>query len=398
MLGRERGRRDTARDESPRRILQRPGALLRGELLPGNFRQFLDGLRLDGLRRSAGHAPAQRHGNPDAVVDCAVYAGGARRAEPGHPRQVPYPEAARIARRRRNAFVWLGLHEPDQATMTVVAEVFGLHELVAENATSGGHRPGVETVGEVTRLVLRAARYVEHDRLTATSEVVETGDITVLIGPWFAITVRHGPVGPLRAVREELETRQDVLRHGPWSVAYAVGNRLVENYLEVAAHVERDLERLEEETFATVRTDGIAHIYQLKREMVEFKRAVLPLADPLTRLLEARNLPAGLQPYLEDVRGRLSRAVDRVASFDDLVNSILQARLAQISIDQNDDMRKIASWAAIAAVPTVIAGIYGMNFAVMPGLDSPYGFTGAIAAMAGLGGGLYWRLKKAGWL
>ncbi|AEV82137.1 magnesium transporter CorA [Actinoplanes sp. SE50] len=364
-----------------------------GRALQRPFRQLLE--RLTG---PPGARPALRHGNPDAVVDCAVYAGGLRRAEPGQPRQMAYAEAARMARRRRNAFVWLGLHEPDRPTMDQIAEVFGLHELLVERATGGGHRPGVQTVGEVTRLVLRTARYVEHDRLTATSEVVETGDITVLVGAWFVITVRHGPVGPLWQVRQELESRPEVLRHGPWAVAYAVGSRLVDNYLDVAGHVERDLERLEEETFSVSRGAGIAHIYQLKREMVEFKRAVLPLADPLAKLLETRELPAALRPYLVDVRGRLSRAVDRVAGFDDLVNSILQARLAQISIDQNDDMRKIAAWAAIAAVPTVIAGIYGMNFEVIPGLDSPYGFSGAMTAMAVLAGGLYWRLKRTGWL
>ncbi|HWS34161.1 MAG TPA: magnesium and cobalt transport protein CorA, partial [Actinoplanes sp.] len=336
------------------------------------------------------HLPAQRSGSPDAIVDCAVYAGGARH---GGSAPLSFPEAARLARRRRGGFVWLGLHEPDHATMRAVGEVFGLHDLVVEQAVSDGHRPGAETSGEVTRLVLRTARYVEHDRLTATSEVVETGDITVLIGPWFAITVRHGPVGPLWAVRNELQGRPEVLRLGPWSVAYAVGSRMVDSYLDVAEHVERDLERIEEETFAEVRTSEFAHIYQLKRELVEFKRAVLPLAEPLSRLSESAALPAGLRPYLLDVRGRLGRAVDRVASFDDLVNSILQARLAQVSVDQNHDMRKIAAWAAIAAVPTVIAGIFGMNFAHLPGLNARYGFHVSIAAMLLIGGGVYQRLK-----
>ncbi|MFC7532587.1 magnesium and cobalt transport protein CorA [Actinoplanes sp. GCM10030250] len=349
---------------------------------------------LENLQRPAGPLPAQRRGNPDAVVDCAVYVAGARRGGSG---QLPYPEAARLAR-RRGAFVWLGLHEPDLATMSAVARVFELHELLVNQAVSGGHRPGVETLGEVTRLVLRTARYVEHDKLTATSEVVETGDVTVLIGPWFAITVRHGPVGPLWAVRRELEERPEVLRQGPWSVAYAVGSRMVDSYLDVAEHVERDLERIEEETFATSRTSEFAHIYQLKREMVEFKRAVLPLAGPLSRLLGMSGVPSELVPYLVDVQGRLARAVDRVAGFDDLLNSILQARLAQVSVDQNHDMRKIAAWAAIAAVPTVIAGIFGMNFAEMPGLDSPYGFAAAIASMAVIGGGVHHKLKRSGWL
>ncbi|GIF15399.1 magnesium transporter [Actinoplanes teichomyceticus] len=414
MLGRRRGRRDDPaildefrppedpepgwhRETADEPDRSRPRRWIRrraGALLPGPFRTLLDGL----VRRPVAPGPVAPRGNMGAVVDCAVYAGGMRRSAPGQPRQVPFPEAARLARRHRDAFVWLGLHEPDRPTMDLVAEVFGVHELFAERAAEGGHRPGVEVAGDVTRLVLRTARYVEHDRLTDTSEVVETGDVTVLVGPWFAITVRHGPVGPLAEVRQELERRPDVLRHGPWAVAYAVGSRLVDSYLDVAGHVERDLERLEEETFSADRGTQIAHLYQLKREMVEFKRAVLPLAEPLLRLLESRDLPAAVRPYLVDVRGRLSRAVDRVAGYDDLLNSILQARLAQISIDQNDDMRKIAAWAAIAAVPTVIAGIYGMNFATMPGLDSPWGFPGAVTAMVVLCGGLYRRLRKTGWL
>ncbi|MEV0895819.1 magnesium and cobalt transport protein CorA [Actinoplanes sp. NPDC049802] len=386
MLG--RGGDSAGRRRLLRRPVVRPPRL--GDL-PHAIGRLLDSI----ARPVPVTGPAPRAGNPDAVVDCAVYTGGLRH---GGAAPIPYPEAARQARRRRGAFLWLGLHEPDLATMGPVAEVFGLHELLVEQAVSGGHRPGVQTLGDVTRLVLRTARYVEHDQLTETSEVVETGDVTILIGSWFAITVRHGPVGPLWAVRKELESRPDVLRQGPWSVAYAVGSRMVDSYLDVAEHVERDLERIEEETFASVRTSEFAHIYQLKREMVEFKRAVLPLGDPLARLLDSQALPTGLRPYLEDVRGRLARAADRVAGFDDLVNSILQARLAQVSVDQNHDMRKIAAWAAIAAVPTVIAGIFGMNFEVLPGTGSPYGFYAAIGSMLLIGGGVYHRLKKSGWL
>ena len=305
--------------------------------------------------------PARR-GNPDAVVDCAVYSRGVRR-----PGTADYADAARQVRHRRDAFVWLGLHEPDLATMRRVAEEFGLHELTAEQAAAGGHRPVVEAIGEVTRIVLRTARYVEHEELTETSEVVDTGDVTILLGERFAITVRHGAPGALWKVREDLEQRTTLVAEGPWSVAYAVCSAMVDLYLEVAGHVEDDLERLEEHAFARDRSPGIAQMYQLKREMVEFKRAVLPLQEPLHRLLDHAELPDGLRPYFVDVRGRLARAVDRVAGFDDLLNSILQARLAQVSVDQNNDMRKIASWAAIAAVQTTIAGIYGMNFDNMPG-------------------------------
>ncbi|MFB9357725.1 magnesium and cobalt transport protein CorA [Actinoplanes nipponensis] len=347
---------------------------------------------LEGLSRPASADPPARRSNPDAVVDCAVYHDGARRPGPVH-----FAHAARQAQ-RHDAFVWLGLHEPDEATMGAIARAFGLHELTAAQAAATGHRPVAEVIGDVTRLVLRTARYVEHEALTETSEVVDTGDVTVLIGERFVITVRHGAAGALRSVRAELEQRPALLAEGPWAVAYAVCDRMVELYLDVAGHVERDLEALEEVAFSPGTPPAIAHIYQLKREMVEFKRAVLPLPEPLQRLLDREVVPPALHPYLVDVRGRLARAVDRVAGFDDLLNSILQARLAQVSVDQNNDMRKIASWAAIAAVQTAIAGIYGMNFANMPELGWRYGYAGVLLLMAGAAVVLHRRLKKVGWL
>jgi magnesium transporter len=332
-------------------------------------------------------------GNTDAVVDCAVYVDGRRK--PGH---VHYADAARHARRNGDAFVWLGLHEPDLATMRAVAQAFGLHELTAEQALLGGLRPVAESVGDVTRLVLRTTRYVEHGELTETSEVVDTGVVTVLVGERFIITVRHGAAGALWRVREELEKRPAMLAAGPWAVVYAVSSAMVDVYLEVAGHVEKDLEHLEETAFGAGRSPSIPQMYQLKREMVEFKRAVLPLQEPMQRLLDHSELPDHLRPYFVDVRGRLARAVDRVASYDDLLNSILQARLAQVSVDQNNDMRKIASWAAIAAVQTAIAGIYGMNFEFMPELHWRYGYAGVWAVMILAAVILYRRLKKVGWL
>jgi len=346
-----------------------------------------------GLSRSDRPRPQPSKGDNDAVVDCALYLQGARR--PGKPH---FAEAARQTQRRRDAFVWLGLHEPSLATMRAVGDAFGLHELTIEQTVVGGHRPAAEQTGDVVRLVLRTARYVEHDELTETSEVVDTGDVTVLIGPRFVITVRHGAAGALWQVRKDLEQRSALLGEGPWSVAYAVCSRMVDLYLDVAGNVERDMERLEENAFSADKSPGIPQIYQLKREMVEFKRAVLPLQEPLNRLIDLADVPPGLRPYFVDVRGRLARAVDRVAGFDDLLNSILQARLAQVSVDQNNDMRKIASWAAIAAVQTAIAGIYGMNFEHMPELDWRYGYAGVWVVMIVAAVLLYRRLKRVGWL
>jgi magnesium transporter len=351
------------------------------------------GRLIEGLSREQAALPQQRGRNPGSVVDCAVYSGGDRRPGTAH-----FADAARVARRQRDGFVWLGLHEPDEATMEQVARVFGLHELTVEQASTGGHRPAADIVGDVTRLVLRTARYVEHEELTETSEVVDTGVVTVLVGGDFVITVRHGAAGALTNVRKNLEARPALLAEGPWSVAFAVCDAMVDAYLEVAEHVERDLERTEETVFSPDGRADIAHIYQLKREMVEFKRAVLPLQEPLARLLDRHLLPAELQPWFADVRGNLARAVERVASFDDLLNSMIQARLAQVSVDQNNDMRKIASWAAIAAVQTAIAGIYGMNFEHMPELGWKYGYPAVLVTMVGAAYLLYRRLKRSGWL
>ncbi|WP_433269951.1 magnesium and cobalt transport protein CorA [Micromonospora vinacea] len=345
------------------------------------------------LGRVEDGSPAPRRSNPDAVVDCAVYVNGRR--EPGQPH---YADAYARARHGRDAFVWLGLHDPGPAVLAAVGKTFGLDELTVEQALADGHRPTVQRHGPVTLLVLRTAGYVEHDELTDTSEVIDTGDVMVLLGDRFAITVRHGAAGALRSVRADIERRPALLAAGPWAVAYAVCARMVDSYLEVAGHVERDLERVEEEVFARDRSANIQHIYQLKREVVEFKRAVLPLQAPMRTLLEPDGPPRALHRWFVDVDGRLSRAVDRVAAYDDLLTSIVQSRLAQLAVEQNNDMRKIAAWAAIAATQTGIAGIYGMNFDHMPELAWRYGYAGALTLMAAAALFLYRLFRRSGWL
>jgi hypothetical protein len=207
--------------------------------------------------------------------------------------------------------------------MAAVRGTFGLYQVTVEQARADGHRPVVEKQGDVTLLVLRTAQYVQHAELTETSEVVDTGDVMVLLGDRFVVTVRHGPAGALTAVRDDLQQRPTVLAEGPWAVAYAVRNRMVDLYLEVSAHVEKDMEGLEESVFARHRGPHVQQIYQLKRELVEFKRAVLPPQAPLRSLIEERRgeLPEGVHGYFVEVNARLGRAVDRVAAFDDLPNS-----------------------------------------------------------------------------
>ncbi|MFI7608551.1 magnesium/cobalt transporter CorA [Micromonospora sp. NPDC049366] len=334
-------------------------------------------------------------GGRSGVIDCALYVDGRRQ-----PGEWTYAEALAAARREENGFVWLGLHQPELAEMTAIAETYGLHELAVEDAVKAEQRPKLEQFGEVSFLVLRTARYCEHAELTENSEVVETGQVMLFIGPHFLISVRHGDACRLSPVRADLESKQDLLLQGPWAVAYAVTDRVVDLYLEVADQIEDDLDRLEAQVFDRNGSGRIQRIYQMKRELVEFKRAVVPLQRPLLTLTSQvnREVPKEIRRYFRDVQDHLSRTVEQVNSYDDLLNSILQARLAQVTVDQNNDMRKIAAWAAIAAVWTAIAGIYGMNFDNMPELKMTYGYPVVLALMLGISLGLYRWFRRNGWL
>ncbi|MBQ1048547.1 magnesium/cobalt transporter CorA [Micromonospora sp. C51] len=330
-----------------------------------------------------------------AVVDCALYLDGQRQAG-----DWDYADALAAARSAETGFVWLGLHEPELAEMTEIATTYGLHELAVEDAVKAQQRPKLERFGEVSFLVLRTARYCEHTELTENSEVVETGQVMLFIGPQFVISVRHGDACRLAPVREELEARQELLLNGPWAVAYAITDRVVDLYLEVADQLEDDMDVLETEVFDRQTSGRIQRIYQMKRELVEFKRAVMPLQRPLVTLTSQmnRDVPKEVRRYFRDVQDHLSRTVEQVNSYDDLLNSILQARLAQVTVDQNNDMRKIAAWAAIAAVWTAIAGIYGMNFDFMPELRVTYGYPVVLALMLSISLALYRWFRRNDWL
>jgi magnesium transporter len=350
------------------------------------------------LRGDAG-APAAKEAPPhpilnSSVVDCGLYVDGRRVGG-----RADYADAITEARRDPNSFVWLGLHEPGEQEFQWVADAYGLHELEVEAAVAKTLRPKIERYGEHTWFVLRTARYVEHAELNEWSEIVETGHIAVFLGPNFVVTVRHGGPGPLGPVRAELEKRPSLLALGPWAVAYGIADRLVDAYLEVADEISEDVNMLEESVFARNRSQHIAHLYQLKRELMEFRRAVLPLQRPMQVLLEDRTaIPKGLRRYFRDVGEHLSRVVDQITGYDELLNSVLQARLAQVTVDQNNDMRKIAAYAAMAAVQTAVAGIYGMNFEFMPELHWRYGYPAVLAVMLLSGLVVYRLFRRSGWL
>jgi magnesium transporter len=336
-------------------------------------------------------APVRRDGS--SIVDCAVYAGGVRQ-----PGELSYEEAA--AKASEKSFVWLGLHEPGAEELAAIGAAFGVFEFVIEDALMPGQRPKIERYGELTVIVLRTARYVEHAELTDTSDVVETGHIILLVAKHYVISVRLGNAARLAPVRAQLEAKPEQLKQGPWAVAQAVVHSVVNLYADVAHAIEHDVDAIEELAFGERGTTTISHIYQLKRELMEFKRTVLPLQRPLTGLLSGEDSPLPrhlLRPFRLTAE-HLARAVEQVGTYDDLLNSILQARLAQVTVDQNNDMRKIAAWAAIVAVQTTIAGVYGMNFAVIPGAQSKYGFVTVVGIMLVCGVVFYRYLRRAGWL
>ncbi|HEX5565405.1 MAG TPA: magnesium/cobalt transporter CorA [Streptomyces sp.] len=328
----------------------------------------------------------------DVIVDCAIYRDG-RRTEGS----ADTPGALRAARTSKDAFLWIGLHEPTEEEFGQVSAAFGLHPLAVEDALSAHQRPKLEVYEDSLFLVLKP---VDYDDAAGT---VDTGELMLFVGDSFVVSVRHGHANPLDQVRDRLEKDPAVLRHGPTAVLYAVSDAVVDHYMDVAAELQVDLDELEEEVFTPGGTDGGAvagRIYAFKRQILEFRRATGPLAEPMTRLAEARVpfVHDRSRPFFRDVSDHLARANDQVEALDRLLSDILSAHLAQIGVRQNDDMRKISAWAAMAAVPTMIAGIYGMNFHHMPELRQPWGYPAVLVLMAGAIAFLYRLFKRRGWL
>jgi magnesium transporter len=345
-------------------------------------------------------APAgrQRRGpterpSPDPVVDCAVYVDG-RRQGPVRPE-----DALRIAT-QSDGFVWLGLFAPTEAEFGAIAETYGLHPLAVEDAVYAHQRPKLEQYDEALFMVLKTTRYVEHEELTPSSEVIETGEVMVFLGRNYVITVRHGEHNPLQDLRQELERQRDLLRLGPSAVLYAVSDLVVDSFVEVAEAVSDDVDELESSVFSPERSDDIGRLYQLKRQLMQLRRAVSPLEMPLQRLAERQVdvVPAAMRSYFRDVQDHAIRVRDQVASLDELLTSILQASLARTQMTDNEDMRKISAWAGIIAVPTAIAGIYGMNFEHMPELGWRFGYPLVLLVILGSCLLLYRGFKRNGWL
>jgi magnesium transporter len=330
------------------------------------------------------------------IVDCAIYRDGQRTEGPED-----LSDALGEAR-TAGGFVWIGLHEPTEDEFDHVTREFGLHPLAVEDALKAHQRPKLEVYDDSLFVVLKPVAYEPQ------SDTVSSGEIMIFLGDSFVVTVRHGEGSPLKAVRRRLEQEPELLVKGPTAVLYAVADATVDHYLDVATELQTDLEGLEAEVFSP---DGggtrntASRIYDFKRQVLEFRRATGPLAPPMSRLAGTASTGVTVpfvddraRPFFRDVNDHLTRVNDSVENLDRLVSDILSAHLAQMSVRQNDDMRKISAWAAMAAIPTMLAGIYGMNFDHMPELRWVWSYPALLVLMAALEVMIFRLFKRRGWL
>jgi magnesium transporter len=321
------------------------------------------------------------------IVDSAVYVDGKRVVVSDSL------EGVYETYREKDGFAWIGLYEPTRDEFDSVAGEFGLHPLAVRDALRAHQRPKVERYGETLFVVIKAARYVEE------KEVVEFGEVHAFVGPDFVVTVRYGETNELQEVRRSLEGRPDLLRKGPYAVLYAIMDRTVDDYVPVVDGLANDIDEIEVEVFES-QPDVSRRIYELSREVIRFHQATQPLAGTLESLTqeETSDIDREVRRYLRDVQDRVLRVTDQAQGFRELLQNILSVNLTLASVNQNDQVKKISAWAAILIVPTLITGIYGMNFDFMPELHWAYGYPVALLLMLTISLILYWGFKRRGWL
>ena len=322
------------------------------------------------------------------IVDCAVYGKGRRL---NRPKAVP---GLRDEATEAGGFAWVGLVEPTAEEFEAVQREFDLHDLAVEDAVGAHERPKVEIYGDTLFVVIKTVRYLDDE------ERIEIGEVMIFLGPEFLITVRHGDAGGLGDVREHLERQPELLTLGPGVALYAIVDRIVDAYEPVAESLHEDIDQVEAEVFTSRGPSPVERIYRLHREVLEFGRATSPLRPTVRRLTEPGlpNIDEKLLPYFRDVADHAARVGDQVDGFATLLAGVLQATLTQVSVRQNEDMRKISAWVAIIAVPTAVAGIYGMNFEHMPELEWRFGYPAVLLLILVACAALYARFRRSGWL
>jgi magnesium transporter len=321
------------------------------------------------------------------IVDSALYVDGVRR-----PGRFDTADAAQLP---DHAFSWTGLFEPTKAEFDQIRRHVDLHDLVVEDALNAHQRPKLEQYGDALFLVLRTAKYLD------TEENVEFGEIQVFVTPKAVLHVRHKAPSKLVDVRAQLERQPERLTCGPGAVLHAIVDQVVDGYEPVVDGLEQDVREVERQVFNRHLGDNpVERVYGLMRTVLSVQDALTPLVGPLADLT-AKTFPTvhpSLREYFRDAHDHLVAVVQRVGTLHDLLTGILAANLTRVSIRQNEDMRKISAWVAIAAVPTMVAGVYGMNFDHMPELRSKWGYPLVLSIMFGACYGLYRKFKRSGWL
>ena len=324
----------------------------------------------------------------NAIVNCVAYADGRR------IKSVEINDIGEVLKQPER-FIWIGLHEPGVELLTLVQREFCLHELAVEDALSAHQRPKIELYGDSLFVVLRTATK------DSAAQRIEFGETHIFLGAQYIVVVRHGASLPYAGVRTRLEATPHLLRKGPGAALYALMDFIVDQYFPVVDVLEQQLEDLEDQIFGeSFSRATTAQIYKLQGQLLQVKRVVVPLIDICNRLIrmDYQLISAETQPYFRDVYDHVVRVNEMVDTQRELLTTALEANLSLMSIAQNEVMKRFAGWAAIIAVPTMIAGVYGMNFAFMPELTSPFGYPLVLLVIIGSCGFLYSYFKRSGWL
>jgi len=320
-------------------------------------------------------------------IDCAAYVDGCRNEFD--------PDTMTIASDvADDGFVWLGLRMPDGAELQRGLDALGMGGVSAGEVLTPHARPVLTVEADTIELVLRTASYEDRN------ETIALGEMTLLVAARGVISVRHGQASQLAGIRARLERDPDRLRHGPAAVVAAVVGLVIDDYGPALDGFENDAIEVERDVFSESSRQPVQRLYKLKREVRRMLVAIDALQDPLIRFIRVRgpHIAPEVRADLNEAADQLDRAVTRAHSLSGLLDAALAASLTQISVRQNDDMRKISAWVAMAAVPTMVAGIYGMNFEHMPELEWTVGYPLVLGVTATAVGALYRRFKRSGWL
>jgi magnesium transporter len=320
------------------------------------------------------------------LINCVAYQEGKKLSD------IPVEDISEYLA-RPGCFVWVALRDADDAELATMQEEFGLHELAVEDARRGHQRPKIEEYGESLFAVVQTVEMTGGELLV--------GEVAVFVGPNYVLSVRRDSLQGFLGVRARAEREPHLLKKGSGFVLYALMDAVVDRYFPVIEMLEAELEEIEEKIFTQgAQRHNIERLYDLKRKGLVLRHAVVPLMEAVGRLHGGR-VPAiagKCQDYFRDVHDHLYRIGGRLDTIRDTISTAIQVNLSMVAIDESEVNKRLAAWAAIFAIVTAFAGMWGMNFEFMPELHWKYGYPMAVGIMIAVCGYLYWRFKRSGWL